>query len=86
MRSAKKLRSSTDAHVRGQAYINADMMPEQRKQDYNLCTELKQRHIAGELVIRNVKLITKPPRPTIGAAVATAADGSLTFLTVSTAS
>ena len=79
VRSAKKLRSSTDAHVRGHVYINADMTPEQRKQDYNLRTELKRRLEAGEpdLVIRNDKLITKPPRPSIAAAVATAADGTI---------
>ena len=78
VRSAKKL-SSTDAHVRGHVYINADMTPEQRKQDYNLRTELKRRLKAGEpdLVIRNGKLITKPPRPSVAAAVATAADGTI---------
>ena len=55
VRSAKKLRSSTDAHVRVHVYINADMTPELRKQDYNLRTELRRRRTAGEpdLVIRN---------------------------------
>ena len=79
VRSAKKLRSSIDAHVRGHVYINADMTPERRKQDYNLRTELKRRRTAGEpdLVIRNSKLITKPPRPSIVAAVATTADGTI---------
>ena len=55
------------------------MTPKQRKQDYNLRTELKRCPTAGEpdLVIRNGKLITKLPRPTIAAAVATVADGTV---------
>ena len=79
VRSAKKLRSSTNAHVRDHVYINADLTPEQRKQDYNLRTELKRRRTAGEpdLVIRNGKLITKPPRPTVAAAAAAVAGGTV---------
>ena len=54
-------------------------MPKKRKQVYNPRTKLKRRRTAGEpdLVIRNGKLITKPPRPSIAAAVATAADGTI---------
>jgi hypothetical protein len=65
MRSATKLRNSTDPHVRQHVFINADMTPEQRKQDYNLRMELKRRRAAGEpnLVILNGKLHTKAPRP-----------------------
>ena len=49
------MRSSADAHVRDNVYINADLKPEQRKLDYNLRCELKRRRAAGELnlVIRN---------------------------------
>lgn len=64
IRSAKKLRSSTDAYVRDNVYINADLTPEQRKLDYNLRCELKRRQAAGELnlVIRNGAVQTKKPR------------------------
>lgn len=68
VRNAKKLRTSTEAHVREHVFVNADLTPEQRKQDYNLRTELKRRRAAGELnlVIRNGKLHTKAARPAAG--------------------
>ena len=79
VRSAKKLRSSTDAYVCGHVYFNADKAPEQRKQDYDLRTKFERRRTSGEpdLIIRNGKLITKSPRPFIAAAVATIANGTI---------
>ncbi len=66
IRSAKKLRSSTDVNVRDHVYINADQTPEQRKQDYDLRCELKRRRAAGEqnLVIRNGVVQTKSTHTT----------------------
>lgn len=40
--STTKIRSSIDAHVRENVYINADLIQEQRKLDFNLRCELKR--------------------------------------------
>jgi hypothetical protein len=62
LRSAKDLRGSSDPYVSAHVYLNADLTREQRLQEYNLRTELKQRRLAGEsdLIIRNGKVIAKP--------------------------
>jgi hypothetical protein len=75
IRSAKKLRSSTDAYVRDNVYINADLTPEQRTQDYNLRCELKRRRAAGEtnLVIRDGAVTIKKTRAAAPTAVTQAA-------------
>jgi hypothetical protein len=64
IRSAKKLSSSADAHIRDNVYINVDLTPEQRKLNCNLRCELKRRRAAGELnlVIRNGAVQIKKPR------------------------
>jgi hypothetical protein len=65
IRSAKRLRSSADSHVRNRVFLNADLTPEQRKVDYDLRMELKRRRAADEadLIIRNGRLHTKALRP-----------------------
>ena len=79
IRSATKLRSSTDAHVRDHVYLNADLTMEQRKLDYELRTELKLRRAAGEqdLVIRVGKLHTKHSRSVATTVPAAARNDSL---------
>jgi hypothetical protein len=64
LRSAKKLRESTDKHVREHVYVNADRTREQRVLDYNLRKELRQRVSTGEsnLIIRNGRVTKKPTR------------------------
>ena len=60
IRSATKLRRSTDDHIRD-VYLNTDLTPEQRKADYNLRTEFKRRPAAGKqnLIIHDYRLVTK---------------------------
>ena len=47
IRSAKNLRNSSDTYVRDHVFLNADLTPELRNIDFNLCTELKRRRAAG---------------------------------------
>lgn len=78
IRAAKRLRSSSDNHVRQHVFLNADLTPEQRKLDFDLRSELKRRRSAGErdLVIRNGKVCTKQHQaasPTVPAPAAAGA-------------
>ena len=41
IRAAKKLRNSANHHERDHIILNANLMPEQRKADYDLCAELR---------------------------------------------
>lgn len=61
-----KLRKSIDIHVHDLVYLNADLMPEQLKLDYELRTEHKRRCTVDkhDLVIRDGKLIVKSSRLT----------------------
>ena len=71
IRSATKLRRSTDDYIRDNVYLNADLTPEQHKADYDLRTELKCCRAAGEqnLIIRDSRLVTKQSRPAASSTV-----------------
>ena len=77
VRAALKLRKSTNDHMRDHVLLNAALTSEQRKHDYELRTELKQRRAAGKLnlVIGNGKLHSKSTRPVIPVTSAAAATG-----------
>lgn len=88
IRSARKMRISTDHYVCDHVFLNADLTPKQRKVDYELLTELKRRRAAGEtnLITRNFKLHTKTIRAiSPGAAAAAAARRATKHCTAATA-
>ena len=68
IRSAKKLRSSTNADIKASVFIPPDYTKLERKEQYNLRVELRRRKAAGEndLIIRKGSIVTRrqPPAPT----------------------
>ena len=76
IRTAKKLRTSTDDYVRDHVFFNTKLILDQRKQDYDLRMEFKKTPYCGEnsiwYVIRNRKMHTKPTWATAFAAPALA--------------
>ena len=43
-------------------FLNADLAPKQRKQDYDLRIDHKRRRVTSDLVTRNREVITKSAR------------------------
>jgi hypothetical protein len=63
MRSARSLRTSTDAYVAANIFVNRDLTANQRKEQFDLRTELRQRLASGEsdLIIRNGTILKRSP-------------------------